>query len=507
MTMSTNKRYRLKKNIDSPEGFCRIGTVGKFKNGVHRFDYTNNEGSYMIADDYIKENVKYTPKTHCFFEEAPTEEIKESEFAIGVDPVRGSLIWSDETKKAVVFKKDDTGDYVMLYHCKPESQKEFEAELKKVTELYSKVPLLCEECGEIGKHKPTCSKASPDERKVEGRDWEIVQMKAEGGRPHGVITKVNKYGGSGMTCEEHGCKIHSVKRLSDGEVFSIGDNFKWDWKQSALSFFTIKEFQLDPPDNIYFIPVTGNNFSFKHLKNLTKLPSTSTQQPTGNPLEERGYHRSSDLQQPEPEKKVFTWNEDLVFDLLEKYASNYIPKNERSWANAIYEFKKSKLSLPIETKMADINTDEGRRQRNISEPVQPSSNKAERIEVVDVGYDHDNEHGWWYCFGTKTQIGGDILKKYAAIKQAIERVLNNPSVAYIGEVHKNFLDVDTAYEFDKNNVKVNGEKYYSKKEMDEAITLAFNAARERNDKTEIALQIKPFLKYTNVDEYLKTLQP
>ncbi len=39
-------------------------------------------------------------------------------------------------------------------------------------------------------------------------------------------------------------KIHSIKRLSDGEVFTVGDKVCWDWFESKSKYFTVVSFRL-----------------------------------------------------------------------------------------------------------------------------------------------------------------------------------------------------------------------------------------------------------------------
>lgn len=58
---------------------------------------------------------------------------------------------------------------------------------------------------------------------AEEKDWEIVEGKSDNGLPHEWVnlSTIKKHGGT--TCEDLGCKIWTVKRLSDGEVFSVGD--------------------------------------------------------------------------------------------------------------------------------------------------------------------------------------------------------------------------------------------------------------------------------------------
>lgn len=77
------------------------------------------------------------------------------QYIIGVDPVRGNFEWSDESKCAVVFKPDPNGHFVVRYSGRP--QPDYETQVKMATEYFKNAQILCEECGEIGKHKPICS--------------------------------------------------------------------------------------------------------------------------------------------------------------------------------------------------------------------------------------------------------------------------------------------------------------------------------------------------------------
>lgn len=48
------------------------------------------------------------------------------------------------------------------------------------------------------------------------------------------------------------CKIKSVKRLSDGKIFNIGDRIYWDWHFSNKEFYTIDKFYFDIDDDLCF---------------------------------------------------------------------------------------------------------------------------------------------------------------------------------------------------------------------------------------------------------------
>lgn len=110
------------------------------------------------------------------------------------------------------------------------------------------------------------------------RDWEIVEYwNAEGfHKPNSV-------------CKTNGCKITSVRRLSDGEVFTVGDEVRivskavFGWDRNPIH--RIKYFALEDGGQLFIpcetdIPVCGNNLqsdAYKsgifYIDDIAKLPA------------------------------------------------------------------------------------------------------------------------------------------------------------------------------------------------------------------------------------------
>lgn len=65
MANNTLKRYRLKKNIESPLCFCEAGTTSVFYDGYHRFNYKNKSG-HGLGDAFLCSNPEDYPE---WFEE------------------------------------------------------------------------------------------------------------------------------------------------------------------------------------------------------------------------------------------------------------------------------------------------------------------------------------------------------------------------------------------------------------------------------------------------------
>lgn len=134
-------------------------------------------------------------------------------------------------------------------------------------------------------------------------------------------------------------KIHSVKRLSDNLVFSIGDEAGWDLEQCP-----------------------GNS----------SKPFTITCFGVFN-------------------NRMFCNNQNICIDYIQKKSAPQPQKEERKgW----FVYEDAPKSKPTE----------------------------QRIEVLDVGFSHNNREGEWYSFCVKQNFP---IEKYRAIKQAIEQVLNN----------------------------------------------------------------------------------
>jgi hypothetical protein len=103
-----------------------------------------------------------------------------------------------------------------------------------------------------------------------------------------VYIKVNPKdcpNGKGATLEEMFDKkenpftvIHSIKRMSDGEVFTVGDKVVWDWTECDLDYLTIKKFYIEDDELLFDVEedaAKGFNFFsnksyFKYNMNFRK---------------------------------------------------------------------------------------------------------------------------------------------------------------------------------------------------------------------------------------------
>ena len=153
-----SKKYRLLK----PTPDSNVGDVYIWNESQKAYYKDGNVlGSYYPAE-HVENNSQW------FEEVTDTERIEVSEFVIGVDAIRGNFEWKDDAQAQVIFKASGEGEWIAMYR-KNElwSQQKFEADMKKTAEYFSTVPLLCEECGEIGKHKPTCPANTPTEERIE----------------------------------------------------------------------------------------------------------------------------------------------------------------------------------------------------------------------------------------------------------------------------------------------------------------------------------------------------
>lgn len=87
------------------------------------------------------------------------------------------------------------------------------------------------------------------------------------------ITDISEYNYSDgyfealLSC--NGNKIHSIKRLSDGEIFTIGDNMGHN---DILLEITLEDNKIKiwSCDNSYSCPIKGANYGFNFLENIKK---------------------------------------------------------------------------------------------------------------------------------------------------------------------------------------------------------------------------------------------
>lgn len=154
--MKHNRKYKLLKDL--PDGAI-VGDI-YVDNGYGKY---TNQRMDASKSPVIEHNSYFSWQVETstdFFEEVNT--VEKPEFIIGVDPFRGNIEWVDDTKKAVVFKKDKDGDFIIAYHSRPFSQEQFEKDMKQAQDFFKKAPLFCEECREFGNHKNNCSKRNPE---------------------------------------------------------------------------------------------------------------------------------------------------------------------------------------------------------------------------------------------------------------------------------------------------------------------------------------------------------
>lgn len=66
-----------------------------------------------------------------------------------------------------------------------------------------------------------------------------------------------------LSCEHN--YIHSIRRLSDGEVFSIGDKVVWNWSDSSIDYLIITGFKVSEDDITVKVSDTRFNSYFANL--------------------------------------------------------------------------------------------------------------------------------------------------------------------------------------------------------------------------------------------------
>jgi hypothetical protein len=167
----TNRRYKLLKPINSPDLKAEADTEGVL-------DEKSGKVWFGEEKDFFYNLSTVLSGIGTWFEEITEQESQVPQFVIGVDPIRGNFEWKDDAQTQVIFKKEERGEWVAMYRSdKAFSQEQFEADMKKAAEYFSKIPLLCEECGEIGKHKPTCSQYPTPPPVSNDKDYEILEFK------------------------------------------------------------------------------------------------------------------------------------------------------------------------------------------------------------------------------------------------------------------------------------------------------------------------------------------
>lgn len=175
-------------------------------------------------------------------------------------------------------------------------------------------------------HQSTAAEKSSEKKEVgegEKRDWEVVEYDYAGSiyRKNVGHFFSEKYTSSMVESQlqELNCKIHSVRRLADSQVFTVGDEVTWDLEKVPGMLkhpFIIKSFEVNDcwPEKRMFC--NNQNIWLGYLQK----PSTPRQDAKTKP--------------------IFVWDDELVFDFINfTFGSGHFHTDMR---NDINEFKKSK---------------------------------------------------------------------------------------------------------------------------------------------------------------------
>lgn len=109
------------------------------------------------------------------------------------------------------------------------------------------------------------------------KDWEVVGFRL---KSNGDIIYKNKDNtfGSGHTVEAVWLNsiesIHSIKRLSDNEVFTVGSKVCWNWNPCSSRYLTIDRFEVEKGYLIFFVKETHGSISYDFLSLSKKLNLT-----------------------------------------------------------------------------------------------------------------------------------------------------------------------------------------------------------------------------------------
>lgn len=206
---------------------------------------------------------------------------------------------------------------------------------------------------------------------VKEKDWEIIELRRVDGSDHTKEKdKIRQY----LTTLKLGNQIywfiHSIKRLSDGEVFTVGDKLKFT-TVGRSEFRTIKRFdfsKVNKAELLVFFEEDGSykdGFRFEILSNLTryKEPILKTEDgfdlyegdkywtvfnkalSTIKPFTLYGPHRLKLTQSGSFEEEEFNHTECLYFAQLDN-AANYIQKNKPKTVYGVNgSFTKTSTSL------------------------------------------------------------------------------------------------------------------------------------------------------------------
>lgn len=251
----TTKRYRLRKDIDSPELKAKAGDIGKL--GAANKVWFDN-GRYF----FCKDTVESTSRKEWFELVLPVSEPVKEKVAVSI----GACAKNNDKSFNTVFQTN----IPITSELSPKVQQAIESALndtvvdKKLSLIpfeelgYSQDEKLDMAAEFIGKYRhdhtmtnhriahsllyPTSTmnayqKSEPSALPTkEWQDWKIVDIMDDNGQ---IIS--NPSTDVIWACIEHnGERIHSVRRESDQEIFAIGD--KISWGETGIYEVTLTEF-------------------------------------------------------------------------------------------------------------------------------------------------------------------------------------------------------------------------------------------------------------------------
>lgn len=367
--MTTNKRYRLLKDLPQ----CKAGTI------FDKYDET--------AIDYVALGVTQWDSGKC----------KHVEVFLLDCHVENNPEWFSEIL--------------------PE-EKSFNKYRGNLKDDHGRIIFEISECGRYiveeyrGEEKVLPRTESPSTQS--SRDWEIVELwNGKGvwfheGGPGEDWTKLLK---------DPTLQISQVRRLSDGEIFTIGDEINVTGKGVKIRAFEISatgrniEVQFD----------YGNSLHYQWLYQIQKSPSPSTSIPEDKkpPLGIMPEWRWKELRLQDVQGAI-----DRYLEVDKPIPTDFIEEKYQlqTWLNK----RKQSPPIPQDGKLTVPEyIAKGMRESNLCKE---NEQKTERIEVTEIKAEGFSDHGNWYRFHIARSPGKEwptVLKaQVPAIKSAIEWVIN-----------------------------------------------------------------------------------
>jgi len=245
-------------------------------------------------------------------------------------------------------------------------------------------------------------------------EWEIVAYEKDG-----MVHKRVPYG----DCEREGCKIHSVKRLPDGEVFSVGDfvfvkaaGTRNGWGDVIKSFIINGDTM-----------VAGFQTWHQPLKDISK--STPSKPPTASEweiVEKKPYQRGNGAWD------VYIHSVKRLSDGEVFSVGDEVETNNGRGRHKINGFKiiDGEMCVDLDTfttryefisRIKKLPTPSQPQNKTLGESLGWAQNNKERITVTYFDRAHYDKTAYEFFCSKEIDLG----KHKYAIKQAIKQVLND----------------------------------------------------------------------------------